>query len=197
MSVEASPDHAFTGVDRAKLSKVERFEINGTPASSAQVVQRLELTDDSCNWHVTVVSPDKRVREKVKHDFERHPALVALKQSIRLQIYDPTQREAALMLAPHRLDQDTRFAQTRFVALIQPPEGPDGKSPVYPVYSYDGPEAFAGAIRAVDPAYDPNRNRTPAEATEIPIYVWVFLAGIVLLVLVAVVAKGQQQPREE
>lgn len=181
------------GVDTSKLSKRDRYEINGVEVDRPSVVNRFrdELTDDSKAGHLTILAPDA-TRSRIMSDIASHPSL-AVARSLRIQGYDPASKVAASMLATHRMDQDKRYQQSGVAILYQPPAGPDGRSPVTPIYGYTSPEALAEALRVVDPRYDPNKNKLPGvDVLDFPPEAWFALIIGAAILAFALLYRSQQ-----
>lgn len=194
-----APEKVYFGVDKDKLSSDEKVTIKGKPISLAEAKEILEssanckageLCDDSKKGHLTVVSADPAMRKRVLDDLASAPALAAYKPSLRVQAYDPGDKIAKALLAPFKLEQDARFLKSGVAVLVQGPENPaEGKSRVYPIYSYTGPDELAKSLRNIDPNYDPNKNKEPAPPAaplglpSWPPIVWIGAAGAGFLLL--------------
>lgn len=158
-----------TGVVRSKLGTVERYELNGQPTTREHVCgllnrRRVEAMDDtSSRRHLTIICRDQAQADKVMVDL-RPGLLGRLRGKYRVQVYAASRPADSELLAPFRLDADTRYKTSGFVAYMQEPDSGGRGKVVGRSYSYDGPAALEAFVRKVDPNFDPN----PAPAPPAP-----------------------------
>jgi len=167
------------GVDTSKIDPKPSYSFSGSICTRNQAFQAVgdNLIDDSGLYRLTIVHADKNVREKIKSDLNTNPALVSLKDKFLVQDYAPD----------HWAVTGVGLATG---ITLQAPAKAEGKGLViWRQREYEGPEQLAGALRKIDPSYDPNKDKTGKESDKsgnidvlgilkkVPNFVWFLLVG--------------------
>lgn len=133
---------AMVGGDVDALERVKR-QAEASPALKVPAYQLMES--------ITVVSSDAVKRNAIAKDFEANPALAQWKDA-RVKAMDPNDP----LLAPFKLAEDKRFAETGLAVIYQPAPDSTGHAPATTIYEYASAEEAAGKLRDVSESYDPN-----------------------------------------
>lgn len=146
------PDWRVSGVIAGKSTP--GVTIGGDPAEVARVTRQAEASVTIPAFQrmpsITVVSKDRAARERIRDDFQAHEALAAFRDH-RVKAYDPGNP----LLAPFKLGEDARFAETGLVILVQPAPDVNNRAPVTSLYEYNSAEEVAGRLRVIEVEYDP------------------------------------------
>jgi len=173
------PEGALTnfGLDVERVSSESRYWVNGRPTSRGDALAAFgSLIDDSGKLRLTVVGDDA-LRQRVRDDLARHPALLAYRDRLLVQDYPPDHwAVAGVGMAPG-------------ITLQSAPDAA-GKAPVLArLPDYAGPEMLIAAIRKADPAYRPEKDpKVTADESrrslmeKVPSAVWLLAGGVVMWV---------------
>jgi len=148
------------GVEVGKLAgegnPAPRVTVNGSEVSREEAIRRLDLAPDaprptaptlpdrSGRLHLTVIGPPAE-RAVVLRDLDTHPALQPVKGRLVVRDYDPGHWHTA-GVGMRQDGRPTIYVQNETGEVLHRQD------------AYRGPEALAGAVRKVDPAYDASRD---------------------------------------
>jgi len=124
-------------VNGVVIDKIEAdedsFTINGKPISKGgalYAIQAAAVPEDNLWPHLTIICRDHKVGQGIVTDLVKEPDMAAWLKSLRVQLYDPTNKVHQEMLAGWKLDQDPEFQRSGVMIAYQPPADKDGMAPV-------------------------------------------------------------------
>ncbi|MCS7016007.1 MAG: hypothetical protein NZM42_07825 [Gemmatales bacterium] len=126
-----------------EISRAEALALLGGQMPDTSLAAKPNLPDDSQSPHLTIVSRDTSLRQRIVRDLETAPELVEWRRRFRIQSY-PADHWIVPRLG---LDKDKEFAATGLAIVVQEPAGEEGTSPARICYRYEGPGAFARWLR--------------------------------------------------
>ena len=149
----STPDDWRTGgVDTARIAKSTRYTCKGVDCTAEEAYQYMgdvtkrNLEDDSKRGFVTAIGKPEDVK-RVQDDWDKHPALAALRDQVHFQTYTPDDP----MIKGVGFKNDgtpTIYVQNAMGRVLERED------------TYKGPEALAESARKAradyDPANDPN-----------------------------------------
>lgn len=143
------------GVDESQL-KGNRVVLNGREVSREEASRRLDqapdtprptapsLPDRSGRLHLTIIGQASD-RAAVLRDLDQHPALRAIKDRLVVRDYDPGHWHT-VGVGMVQNGHPTMYLQDESGTVLHRQD------------TYRGPDALAGAVRKVDPAYRPDKD---------------------------------------
>ncbi len=170
----------------------ERFTINGKPVPKAAAIQSISadptIPDDRKLPRLTVIAADPAQRRAVVNDLQNSPELAPFKNKVVVQALAPT---------------DWQVQGLGYVASGKPTiylQSADGKVLHRQDDYADGPAGLAGALRAIDPTYDPAQDKdlrksspTPTPDTDETSWGFVGLASLLALAAAAAAKRTIRQ----
>lgn len=151
-------DWRTTGVIKGRIKP--GVHIGGDPEAVERVNRQAEAGADAAVKipafqrmpSVTIVSQDKTAGERIRADFEKHPALAPFRDH-RVKVYT---NPADPLLAPFKLAEDREFQRTGLAIIVQPAPDEHNRAPVTSIYTYESADEVAGKLRSIEAEYDPN-----------------------------------------
>lgn len=164
-------------------SRIRNYGTQSLPQAAA------DIPDYGAMPSLTFVAKDGAVADAALATFQSAPELAKWrdKYGARAKAYsfdDFMQTSYAF-----KLDEDTRFKESGFVALAQP-QAPDenDQAKVYSIYEFSSPTQFAGALRDANDRYHPDdQPDTPLPSAEWSIG-HIVTASVLMLTIPAVLA---------
>lgn len=169
-----------TGVDASRISRTERYSINGMPVTKELAQQILgdekRIPNDANSLRLTVIGPDAE-RRRVRDDLEKSPLLSAHQGKLAVQDYPPDHWAVA---------QAGFFTGGKPTIYLQTPDG----KVLHRQDDYDdGAEGLAAALRRANPNYDFKKDpdlrklpfRPPVDLSIVPLPAWFLAAGVLYL----------------
>lgn len=164
------------GVDRERISPIERVTANGRPISMAQAHALIGagLPADADWLRLTIIGTDAD-RQRVLDDLNNDATLKELRGKLVVQDYPP-EHWAVAGAGFHTAGTPTIYLQQ-----------PDGKV-LHRQDSYHGPAELSTAIRRADPDYDKERDPNLLEPSPLrpgswPPYIWLIVGAATLYIL--------------